>query len=535
MKNILYIFFIFLFFLFPLFHKGFYESHDGENHVARFGAYFKSVNDGQFPPRWASDLNYGYGSPLFLFFYPLPGYVSVLFHSLGFELEDSFKIIAGVSFLLGPIFFYLWAKEFLDKKSAFFSAFLYGLAPYHFLDIYVRGDIGEVLSFVFIPLVFLMIEKNIKKPKIIYILLGGLFYGLLILSHNILSLMFSPIFLVYVFIKTQDKTRLKTCFILLVLGLLASLFFWMPALLEAKYLSPQTYIKGWYENHFPTIIKLISPQWGFGSEVNSLNGLSPQLGVVPVFLFVFSFFLIKKMKDKKVILFWYGIFFMSLFMATSLSSFVWDRILFLQQFQFPWKFIALSSFSLSVIGGLVFNKVPRWGQIMIFVAVLFFALPLTGVKNFIDRKDLYYLSFPGSTYYHGEATTRWSAGDPHEISKSSIELIQGRGVFSGIKKTSTAHMFSIESEENIGVLDNTTYFPGWRVYINSVEVPIQFQDPAHRGLITFSVPAGRNHVKILFERTNIRKIADLMSLITIVVMGVVFLKRKKIDSTFLSK
>ncbi len=41
----------------PLFHKGFYPSHDGELHLARVAAYSQALKNGQFPVRWAADLN----------------------------------------------------------------------------------------------------------------------------------------------------------------------------------------------------------------------------------------------------------------------------------------------------------------------------------------------------------------------------------------------------------------------------------------------------------------------------------------------
>ncbi len=140
-------------FLFPLFKPGFYNTHDGENHVARLGAYYNSLSDGQIPARWSADLNYKFGSPVLNFFYPLPGYIGSLFHFLGFGLQDSVKLVLALSFILAPISFFIWSRKLFTTSIAFASSLFYGLAPYHFLDLYVRGDIGEIASFVFAPLV----------------------------------------------------------------------------------------------------------------------------------------------------------------------------------------------------------------------------------------------------------------------------------------------------------------------------------------------------------------------------------------------
>ena len=97
--SILALVFISFFFLGSLIRPDFYQSHDGEAHVARFAAYHEAYSDGQFPARWAGNLNQGFGSPVFIFYYPLPGTVASLIHHLGISFENSFKILIGASFI----------------------------------------------------------------------------------------------------------------------------------------------------------------------------------------------------------------------------------------------------------------------------------------------------------------------------------------------------------------------------------------------------------------------------------------------------
>ena len=96
--------------LIPLFWGGFYQSHDGPAHVARIPQYLKAFQHGQFPPRWAPTLNYGYGSPVFIIFYPLGGYLGALGHVLGLSYETSFSAVISLFFVLGPLLFYLWVS-----------------------------------------------------------------------------------------------------------------------------------------------------------------------------------------------------------------------------------------------------------------------------------------------------------------------------------------------------------------------------------------------------------------------------------------
>src|SRR3989344_1211945 len=85
------------------------HTHDGGVHLPRIAAYVKALSDGHIPVRWAGDLNYGYGLPLFNFIYQTPYFLASLFVFLGMGLVASFKAILVVSFLLSGIFMYAFA------------------------------------------------------------------------------------------------------------------------------------------------------------------------------------------------------------------------------------------------------------------------------------------------------------------------------------------------------------------------------------------------------------------------------------------
>src|SRR3989338_9361932 len=95
------------------------HTHDGVVHFARMWAYYKALIDGQLPVRWAGDLNYGYGLPLFNFIYQLPYLLSSLFIYIGFGLVSTFKIVLVLSYVLSGIGMFLFGKAFFgDNKRA---------------------------------------------------------------------------------------------------------------------------------------------------------------------------------------------------------------------------------------------------------------------------------------------------------------------------------------------------------------------------------------------------------------------------------
>src|SRR5258706_1348222 len=200
MKNKLLLFLIAILSLIPvlsLFHLGFPVTHDGQDHVARIANFYQNLLDGNIIPRWAPNLNWGYGHPILEFLYPLPSYVASLFHYLNFSLVDSVKIVFALGMTLSGVGMFLWLSEIFSLEAGLIGGILYIFAPYRFVNLYVRGDIGENFAFIFIPFVFLFLALQAKKNNVFYILGGAVSLACLILSHNAISLMIMPLIIFY--------------------------------------------------------------------------------------------------------------------------------------------------------------------------------------------------------------------------------------------------------------------------------------------------------------------------------------------------
>ena len=531
-KNVFYIFLIILIsviFISPLLQFRFYQSHDGEGHAARFAAYDRAFKDGQFPPRWAGNLNFGYGTPVFIFYYPLPGYIASVIHATGISYEGSFLLLMVTGFIFAPLFFYLWMREYLNKDIAFLGSLLYGLAPYHFLNVFVRGDIAETMALVFVPLVFLFIEKFIRSKKIIFILLGAVSYGLLVLSHNGISLMFSPVLFLYTVLRSKNKKIFLFTLSIFILGLLLSSFFWLPALYEGKYVNTQLFIGSMYQKHFPSPLQLIYSNWGFGTDVQKAGGLSPQIGIPYIALTLLALFIFSGNKNKKDTLFWMGIFLLAVFITLPVSSFIWEKLSILRLYQFPWRFTALSGFASIVIGCFALNSLKNKKLYFACLALLIISsIPFIKVKGYESKNDKFYNNYQATTDF-GATISIWTEGDPGKPAKAQLELIGGKAKIENFEKKTNLHTFTIDAQTNSQILDNTTYFPGWTATIDGKRVPIEFQDMNHRGLITYYVPKGKHTVRLQFMESPVRFLSDTLSLIalvTVLILSLLLLSKK---------
>lgn len=511
-----------LIFLFPVFH-GYYISQDGEAHVARFASYYQAFSDRQFPPRWAENLNYGYGNPALLVYYPLPGYIGSLLHLFSFSFEQSYLLLIALSFITAPITCYFWVKSFLKPQYSFFVAVLYGFAPYHLLNLFVRGDVAELLAFVFLPLVFWCIDQTVSQISWKSVWWGGIVFGLLILSHNGVSLMFTPILLFYALFKIilikKWKNILKITSLFL-LGFGYASFFWIPALIEKKYLNTAVFIGDMYKQHFLSFLQLCYSPWGFGSDVNKAGGLSPQIGVIPIIIIIIIFVLWIRMKKKDwFTFFWFCIFFIGIFISTAVSSLLWSHISLLQLFEFPWRFTGLTSFSVAMIACSIVHYTKN-SRVPIILSIVFLLtiVPFIAVKGYITHSNKFYSYYPGTTSYHGETTSIWTAGDPSTYSVSPVQILEGKGIVSNLIKKSNLHRFTVTMQTKGKLIDNTVYFPGWRVYVDGVFTLIQFQDTNHPGLITFPVSSGKHTVIVQFTETHDCLVADAISLLSISIL-----------------
>lgn len=520
---------LFIFFLpvVSLFHPGLPVTHDGNDHVARIANFYQNLTEGNFIPRWAGNLNWGYGHPILEFLYPLPSYTASLAHFLGFSFIDSFKIVLGLGLVVSGITMFFWLETFLPLEASIIGAVLYVFAPYRFINVYIRGDIGENLAFVFMPLVLYFLHRYYQS-KIHWFGIGISFsLACLILSHNAISLMFVPFIIFYVFYLHITSNRsfswLFYSFVFILIGFGLAAFFWVPALVEGKYTLRNIVTKGVYKDRFVSLGRLLYGKWNYGES----GQFSVQVGIIHWLVGIGSTLMFFRYPLKKSTRFLFIALFIYTFIAIVLmltvSNIVWDRIMLLQNFQFPWRFLAIPVFTLSVLGAYVVSWISPRREHSIFMLFLFIILFVNReywfAKAYVARADTYYTRiFPGTTDT-GESAPIWSVRFMEHEPKGHLQFLTGKGTFDEIHRTSTEHVYHVSAFQPSRMLENTLYFPGWHVVVDDHQVPVEFQDQNYRGLMTFSLNQGDHTVSVYYQETNLRLISDMLSLISVLFIG----------------
>lgn len=520
--------------LLDLLHPGLPITHDGQDHVARIANFYQSLSEGNIIPRWASNLNWGYGHPILMFLYPLPSYIASFFHFLGFSLIDSLKIVFGLAFILSGVTMFLWVRTFLTTEAAIISSMLYMYAPYHFIDLYVRGALGEHIAFVFPPLVLFFFSKLSKKYKPIYLLGGSLSLAGLILSHNAISLMFLPvIFLYIIFLYYQNKSK-KFIYNTLIIGALGfgiSSFFWLPAFVEGKYTLRDIVTAGDYKTRFVSLADFIYGNWNYGIS----GQFSVQVGVINWLFTLISlpvtYILYKKKNNLWLLSFGTLIVLLfSFFIMLPQSKFIWEKFLILQNFQFPWRFLSVVVFATSLLGGIAVSRFSKRSGFFIVVAVLIgivlFENGYWKAKQYKIFPESFFTGTYNSTTDTGESAPIWSVRFMEHRPKAHLEVIQGNAIISEKERTTTKHDYDLRVQKLTRFRENTLYFPGWEVMLDGRKIPIEFQDPSNRGLMTFYVPAGNHSLSINFGETKFREFADLVSIASIISLFILWKNKR---------
>ncbi|MBI5356979.1 hypothetical protein HZB78_05240 [Candidatus Collierbacteria bacterium] len=372
--------------LFNLFRPGFYSSDDGQWMAIRLTAFHESFRSGQIPVRWMSRLNHEYGYPVTNFLYPLPFYLAEPFYVLSGDPVLAIKIIMGLSVISMAFGSFVLFKRWGTIAGAA-GALAYVYSPYIAYNLYTRGSLGELAALGIVPWIFWALSHN-------RFLLSSIFIAGLITAHNVVAAVFLPLIVFYNIYnnypaKQDPALRGKNYKIQavssLILALVLSSFFWLPALYEYRFVRASQ----------------ISVS-DFGNEYLSLQKAFQRTGPVSVL----------------------ANFGLPLFFLTENSKWFWDLFKPLQIIQFPWRFLSLFAFSSSTVVALLIyvSRKNRFTQYSFITFIIFIsASSFLSPKSFIDLPPSYYQTNDDSTTVRSEYTPVWVKNLPLNRSEFPVK------------------------------------------------------------------------------------------------------------------
>ena len=520
---------------------GYYNMHDDMQMIRQLELE-KCLQDGQIPCRWSPDLGYGYGYPLFNFYPPMPYLVGQFYRIFGFSFVNTVKLVAVTQIILSALFMYILATDLFGRIGGFLSAIFYTYAPYHALNIYVRGAMNEAWAAVFFPLIFYFAKKIIDKTDTTYVIGLALAFTGLLLSHNPMVLTFSPLLLAWcLYFLFQEKFKVKKIIALALSGFLSlglAAFYTLPVLIETKYVQLESMFKNYYHYsaHFTSIYQLfISRFWSDGASVWGQNDqMSFQLGylhwLLPLLLI--GYLLIQRQKIKKwpkslilpALLALAGYF--AAFMTHQRSVFFWQLFPIIQKIQFPWRFLNHSVFLFSLSVGIIPLLLSRlkikkkYRKVcLITIITLVFTLninyfhplqsgPITDDQKFSGKA--WNNQITSGIYDYLPKTASTAAKGPAQDYIDQITPAETKYTLSGTKRGTDWLFFNLDIDRHSQVTLPLLAFPHFEVKDN--QQIIDYSIEPELGRIVLNLSAGQHQIYIKLRNTPIRTIANTVSL-----------------------
>lgn len=509
----------------PIILPGYFSHHD-DLQVIRIFEMRKCFVDGQLPCRWVPDMGYGNGYPLFNFYGVLPYYIgAVANYILGYI--GAAKLLFFLPLVFGAVGMYVLAKDLFGKVPGVTAAILFLFAPYRALDSYVRGAVGESFGLALIPFVLFFFLRLIKLRNRKYFALVTLTTFAFFVSHNIMTLILTPLIIVWVlFWLYQEKWKgLKIALISLGLAFGLSAFFVLPAYFEKGLVQTDALTRNElnFRAQFVKVSQLfIDRSWNYsGSQPQSNTTISYQIGWPHWILVVFAFLaVVISRKRKNVLLFALLLLMFSLavFMTHNKSSFIWERINILVFVQFPWRFLSIAIISASLIGA-YFVSFFKGKWLVITSVVICFAAVALNWQYF--RPEHFYYDMTDAVKLSGQNFIDQQAGaildylpktalEPKELAPSLPLIIKGNAKVTGFNNDSNRWRFNVDVTKDATIDIPVFDFPNWTTQIDGKVVGHSASFPT--GRIEINIQAGEHVVNGEFRNTPIRTFGNVLSL-----------------------
>jgi hypothetical protein len=323
---------------------------------------------------------------------------------------------------------------------------------------------------------------------------------------------------------TQSKNKLRltlNSFFIILLSLGISAIFWLPALMQTKYVEGLQIYN--LEKNFPDLFQLLFPSWGTGFfDENLVNQMSVQIGTAnlsAIFLICVSFIrnIKKSNPNKKITGFFLISFFITFFLLTPYSAFLWRILPLFHYFQFPWRMLSLTILICAFLAASFFYKNRSSFWVIAFLTILFLTTyDYIHPAFYHMRNDTYYTSrsnfidgtnSPGNVFH-----TIWTPVFSNRP-KQQATIIHEAGSIKLVKKTPASQIYSANLTTPSEVIFATAYFPEWVARVNNKPSQIR----AYNGLVSISLPAGNSSITLTAATTPVETAAAFISLISIAI------------------
>ena len=491
------------------------SSRDLTNHFRFALPFYDALRAGNFHPGWLAESNAGYGDASFRF-YPPALYYLLAFARLVFgDWFAATLVTVTLLFALGGFGVFFWARSIgSSEKIAMWAGILYTLAPYHLNQFFQSFMLAEFAGAAILPFVFAFTERVCQKRRARDTAGLAASYAILILTHLPLAVIASVALFVYAMARLEWKRHWATFGCLTVsaaIGLAASSFYWITMLSELSWIradriNPDPSVN--YRQNF--ILSSFSTDSLNVWWMNILLLMTVAMFWPAVALYWRSSR--NQTENGKAIKALAAVLALTIFMATPLSIPLWNLIRPLQETQFPWRWLLITSMVWPL---LLAAAIPFWKKMMtgrqralIFFAAGTAAIAVTFSASHIIREAFWLtpLQFearlteiPGS-----ESVSQWLPASAHEPFAKMNSAVAANGRSVEIESWAPERrVFRVGPGPAVDARIRTFFYPHWSATAGGQTLPVQADSD---GAMLIAVPESAVTITLEFrEPARVRR------------------------------
>lgn len=209
-----------------------------------------------------------------------------------------------------------------------------------------------------------------------------------------------------------------------------------------------------------------------------------------------------------------------------ISKLIWDTFTFLNLMQFAYRFLHILAFCTAILAAYLTITYGEKKNLIYFF--LFLSIGYTilnwGNRGTVPKIDDDWIikNLPNGTK-EGERMVEavplwWKTNDFLNTPKYKIEIVKGDANIQEIKRTTTLHVYLISANKPTTLVENTLYFPDWKIIVNGKDVPIDYKNPKYNARMVFNVPEGINYVDVNYNDIKQIKSAKRISITLFVIL-----------------
>lgn len=552
----------------PLIAHGCSCGHDFEFHLQSWLDAAAQMRHGTIDPAWTVTAAWNAGEPRFMFYPPLSWIFGALL-ALVIPFSAVPIVFTAVALLAAGVSMYLLARDYVSPAAAVLASAIYIASPYMLFTAFERTAYGELLAAAWIPL---LIRAALREnPSIVELAVPT---ALLWLTNapaaviGIYTLMLIAVLRIAIALIWRQRANAQRLLIRFsvggALGLALAAFYLVPAAYERRYVQVAMAIipNMRVEDNF------LLGHTGDGPHdqvLHTASLIAVGMLIAAVVALTLAFAVRQKFDrtddntGRAPLPILAALTLCVAFLLTPLSLPLWHHLPELAFLQFPWRLLCVLGATLALTIALVLRSIPSTKSAFAFttlIAIVFVGM-MSAWKISAFRQPCEAVDLPSTraqlfTSHHGVEPTDeytpndadndvlrwddpgyWLASNPAGFAPGTVPnpatTIINYDVPPPVSQTVSGvaprHLQLNLSQPEVLVL-NLRDFAAWQVFRNGTLVTQHLQ--RDDGLLAIALPAGTSVIDVRWHRTWDQILGDVLSLLTLVVLGALLLRSRTI-------